>query len=149
MTNTTAVVVCAHTMRRLELTTKCVRSVLAGTLVPNEMIVVIDNNLELEVALRNLLNTAPTRVIANTGRGAADARSTAINSCTSDTVAFIDDDAWADPTWLQELATVIERPNVIGAGGLVVPDWERTAEGIPRNCGGLLGQRTKATQKGR
>ncbi len=38
-------------------------------------------------------------------------------------VAFLDDDAVADDTWIHELARVFERLNVIGAGGVARPRW--------------------------
>ena len=46
-------------------------------------------------------------------------------------VAFIDDDAWADPSWLSALSRAFQDPGVLGAGGRVVPDWEDASAALP------------------
>jgi len=144
-----AVVVCAHTMDRLELTLKCVRSVYAGVTAPSELVVVVDNNLVLEEELRKRTRDTPTEVISNAGRGAADARSTAIKYCTSEIVAFIDDDAWAEPGWLEELKSAFDSATVVGAGGLVVPDWGTSASRIPDELLWVVGSTYKGHPEGR
>jgi len=39
-------------------------------------------------------------------------------------VAFLDDDAEADPDWLKFLADSYADPTVIGVGGLTLPEWK-------------------------
>ena len=39
-------------------------------------------------------------------------------------VAFLDDDAIADDTWLEELTRPYDNPDVLGAGGVARPQWE-------------------------
>ncbi|HEY2716691.1 MAG TPA: glycosyltransferase, partial [Solirubrobacterales bacterium] len=39
-------------------------------------------------------------------------------------VAFTDDDAAADPEWLEQLAVAFATETTIGVGGLLVPDWQ-------------------------
>lgn len=146
---TTAVVVCAHTMDRLELTLKCVRSVEAGLLAPSELVIVVDNNLVLEKALRKGTENTLAVVISSSGRGAADARSTAIRHCTSDLVAFIDDDAWAERTWLRELSAAFGSASVVGAGGLVLPEWGAQASQLPEELLWVVGSTYKGHPKGR
>jgi cellulose synthase/poly-beta-1,6-N-acetylglucosamine synthase-like glycosyltransferase len=46
-------------------------------------------------------------------------------------VAFIDDDAWADPSWLSELSSAFQDADVLGAGGRVEPDWEDASAALP------------------
>jgi len=41
-----------------------------------------------------------------------------------DVVAFLDDDAVAGPTWIEELAAAYADPRVVGFGGAVLPAWE-------------------------
>ena len=41
-----------------------------------------------------------------------------------DIVAFLDDDAAADPDWLARIADHYQDPLVLGVGGMVRPDWE-------------------------
>lgn len=53
------------------------------------------------------------------GRGStATSRAIGIAVCTGDVVAFIDDDAFADPTWLAELLTRYDDARVGAVGGL-------------------------------
>jgi GT2 family glycosyltransferase len=127
----TAVVVCAHTKERLTLTMHCVESVMAGTLRPDEMYVVVDNNPELQADLTAKLSDQEVTVVANDGNGAADARTTALRRLLSDIVAFIDDDAWAEPDWLEKLTAPFARPDVVGVGGRILPDWEAGAVELP------------------
>jgi glycosyltransferase involved in cell wall biosynthesis len=108
------------------------------------LVIVVDNNPELQELLLERTKDTSSQVISNTGRGVADARTTAVKHCSSDLVAFIDDDAWAEPNWLAELASVFESADVIGAGGRVVPEWGPDASRIPAELLWLVG----ATYKG-
>lgn len=66
-------------------------------------------------------------VIANTGeRGLSGGRNTGTARSTSDVVVFLDDDARADPQWLERLLAPYKDPAVIGTGGNVVPEWPTT-----------------------
>jgi glucosyl-dolichyl phosphate glucuronosyltransferase len=42
-----------------------------------------------------------------------------------DIVGFLDDDARPEPTWLETLASAFADPDVVGAGGLAMPEWVR------------------------
>jgi GT2 family glycosyltransferase len=57
--------------------------------------------------------------ICSAGRGAmATARNIGFNIATGHVVAFLDDDAFADPDWLERLAEMYTGPEVGGVGGL-------------------------------
>ena len=56
-------------------------------------------------------------------RGLSGARNTGIDQAKGDVVVFLDDDAYADPCWLQSLLACYDDESVLGAGGLVLPDW--------------------------
>ena len=65
------------------------------------------------------------QVLANIGgRGASSARNTAIELAGGDILAFLDDDAVAGESWLEELTRPYEDPSVIGTGGMPMPRWE-------------------------
>ncbi len=67
-----------------------------------------------------------TRVLANQeDAGLSGARNTGVLAAAADIVAFLDDDAVADPTWLAELTAHFGDPRVVGAGGRIVPAWKR------------------------
>jgi GT2 family glycosyltransferase len=87
-----------------------------------ETIVVIDHNARLLSKARAELPGA--RVLENEfARGASGARNTGVAASTSYVVAFLDDDACADPRWLEHLVRPFDDARVIGVGGRLAPAW--------------------------
>jgi len=69
-------------------------------------------------------------VVANRhDRGLSGARNTAAEWAGGDVIVFLDDDAVAEPAWLETLARHFDDGNVIGLGTTVTPEW---ASGRPR-----------------
>jgi glycosyltransferase involved in cell wall biosynthesis len=122
---TVTVVICAYTLRRWPEITRAVRSVLAQQTSPQEVILVIDHNAEL---LERAMAAFPdVTVLANSGpRGLSAARNTGVARARTHVVAFLDDDAQAQPDWLTLLARHYSDPHVLGVGGPAEPAWERT-----------------------
>lgn len=119
---TVAVVICAYTMERLRDIERAVASVRDQAHPADELILVIDHNEELVAVARERFHEA--RVIVNAGRpGLSGGRNTGIASATSDVVAFLDDDAQADRTWLQKMLSWYVDPSVIAVGGASEPVW--------------------------
>jgi hypothetical protein len=59
--------------------------------------------------------------IAKSGeRNISISRNIGIGLAAGDIVAFLDDDAFPEPSWLQRLIAAFDAPNVAGAGGLVL-----------------------------
>jgi glycosyltransferase involved in cell wall biosynthesis len=127
---TISVVVCAYTMERFDQTRRCLASILAGDRCPEEVLLIVDENPTLRERLREV---APPRVqvFDSDGHGISDARTMALRIAIGSVVAFIDDDAWAEPTWLSELSSAFQDPDVLGAGGRVEPDWEDASAALP------------------
>jgi GT2 family glycosyltransferase len=91
--------------------------------IPDQCIVVIDHNEQL---LRRARCSLPddVEVLASTDRqGLSGARNTGVLAARGDVVAFLDDDAEADPGWLEELLVQYDRPWVVGAGGRALAVW--------------------------
>jgi glycosyltransferase involved in cell wall biosynthesis len=56
-------------------------------------------------------------------RGLSGARNSGLAAASSDVVAFLDDDAAADPDWLVHLVNAYANPRVLGVGGYIDPAW--------------------------
>ena len=120
---TVAVVICAYTEQRWDDLVASVASVRAQTLSPAELVVVIDHSPALLARAR--AEFADARVVANLEtKGLSGARNTGILGTDADVVAFIDDDAVADPRWLEHLVSAYRDPLVLGVGGSAEPRWD-------------------------
>lgn len=118
-----SVVICAYTDRRWEALLRAVRSVQGQTHPPYETILVIDHNPELLAAARAAI--AGVTIIPNAyARGLSGARNTGVAAASGAIVAFLDDDAEADPGWLAALLAAYDQPEVLGVGGYIEPIWE-------------------------
>jgi beta-glucanase (GH16 family)/GT2 family glycosyltransferase len=117
-----SVVICAYTARRLDALEAAAASALGQDPPPAEVIVVIDGGEDLVRAARERL--PPARVVPNRfAPGLAGARNSGVAAARGDVVAFLDDDASAEPGWLRALAGPYADPDVLGVGGSIAPDW--------------------------
>jgi glucosyl-dolichyl phosphate glucuronosyltransferase len=123
-----SVIVCAFTEDRWEDICRVLGSLQAQTEAPGEVILVIDHSPAL---LRRARLAFPqvTIVPNHFQKGLAGGRNTGVAHAWGDVVAFIDDDAVADPDWLSRLADHYMDPTVAGVGGLVEPAWEHGRPG--------------------
>ncbi len=97
---------------------RCLEHLLAQRSPPSE-IIVVDSSESGETA-RLVADRFPSvRYEVNVaGRGAtATARNIAYGLATGDVVAFVDDDAFAEPEWLERLMPAFDDPTVGAAGG--------------------------------
>lgn len=113
----TATVVVA-TYNRPEYVRTCLRHLQAQTVPPTEVIVVdaSDSTETLDV-VREFPGVTYLR--NNRGPGhTATSRSIGLTAATGDVLAFLDDDAYADPDWLEQLLVRYDDPSVAAVGGL-------------------------------
>jgi glycosyltransferase involved in cell wall biosynthesis len=117
-----SVIICAYTAKRWDDTMRAVASAQAQQPAPNEVILVVDHNPEL---LARLAEALPgVRVVCNASeRGSSGARNTGVALATGDIMAFLDDDAVAQPGWLAALTAHYANPEVMGVGGRTTPGW--------------------------
>lgn len=121
-----SVIICAYAEERFDNLVAAIESVKQQTVPAREIIVVIDHNAGL---LKRIQIQVPDVIIVeNSGaRGLACARNTGIATATSALVAFLDDDATATPSWLENLCAGFTDQHVIGTGGVLTPLWEEKA----------------------
>lgn len=117
-----SVVICAYTDRRWENIVGAVASVRAQTRPPARTILVVDHNPPLLERARAAFSDV--QVVPNVGRrGLSGARNSGIVHAIGEVVAFLDDDARAEPDWLERLAAGYVNPSVVGVGGAATPVW--------------------------
>src|ERR1700742_3299137 len=102
------VVICTYTEDRWDLLEAAVRSALDQTVTPQQVIICVDHNPDLYERCRaTWADVAPVVVVPNAFAGRlGSARNTALLQCKADIVAFLDDDAAAEPDWLERLLAV-------------------------------------------
>ncbi|MDX1748619.1 MAG: glucosyl-dolichyl phosphate glucuronosyltransferase, partial [Halobacteriales archaeon] len=126
-----SVVICTYSMERYDVFCECLESVLAQTHAPLEVVVVVDGNQPLFDRVREEFDTDEVQPLVDDlhihghddTRGISYSRTKGAVLASGEIVAFIDDDAVAEPDWIDELVGVYESTDAIAVGGQVAPDW--------------------------
>lgn len=127
-TSDITVVVCVYDIARLREIDLCLASLRRQTLAPAEVVVVIDGCAPLTAELRARYDDI-TLVSLAKNQGLSAARNAGLARVRTPWVAFLDDDAYAEPDWLAQLATARVETGAVGVGGWVEPLF---VEGRPR-----------------
>jgi len=123
-----SVVVCAYTIDRWDQLVLAMDSLSAQT-PSHETILVVDHNDELLERARS--RWPDSIVLPNTARrGLSGGRNTALEVATGDVVAFLDDDAAAEPGWLEALVRPFCDAEVVAVGGSASPIWPGQAPAV-------------------
>lgn len=119
---TVSVVVCCYSDRRWHDVVEAIKSLAEQTVAPAEVLLVVDHNPELLERARAAFDGV--RVVANSRRrGLSGARNTGVELASGEIVAFLDDDAKADPDWLELLLRPYADAEVAAVGGNALPVW--------------------------
>jgi GT2 family glycosyltransferase len=105
----------------------CVASLELQTHLPYEVILVVDTPDERNVFSRALTGNRKIllKVISSGKKGLAAARNYGVEASSGEIIAFIDDDATADPNWLSEIErSFLANPDSVVVGGPVKPVFE-------------------------
>lgn len=123
-----SVIICGYTMDRFEVITAAIDSVLAQTHRPLEVIIIIDGNFNLYDRISTIYCDKPAIHIElnDQNRGISYSRTRGAELATGEVVAFIDDDAVAEPNWIAEHVRVYEESDAVAVAGPVVPMWTET-----------------------
>jgi glucosyl-dolichyl phosphate glucuronosyltransferase len=118
-----SVVICAYSLERWPDLVEAVTSLDKQVVRPAQIVVVVDHN---DALLERVHARLPAvTAVANRGRrGLSGARNTGLAEATQSVVAFLDDDAVAEPDWLARLQDGYQDPDVLGIGGAVLPRWD-------------------------
>jgi GT2 family glycosyltransferase len=132
---TSSVIICAYTDQRWSDLQRAIMAVQTQTMLPDEIVVVIDHNPTLRQQVQDRFPQITT--LENSGtRGLSGARNSGIARASGDVIAFLDDDAIAAPGWLARLLEPYTDDRVLGVGGAIEPAW---ADARPRWFPGEFG----------
>ncbi len=117
-----SVVICAYSMERWDDLVAAVRSCFVQSLAPLEVLLVIDYNEELR---SRAAATFPEVIVTvnDSVKGLSGARNAGVELARGDIIAFLDDDAYAESQWLENLVRPFEDQRVAGVGGWAIPQW--------------------------
>lgn len=122
MTNASdvSVVVCMYDRARWREIRLCLDSLGRQTYAPAQVIAVVDGHQELAEDVRQAYPEV-TLVALPQNRGLSAARNAGTEKVDTPWVAFLDDDAYAEPDWLEKLVEAREASGALGVGGWVEP----------------------------
>ncbi len=117
-----SVIICAYTEKRWDDLVAAVESVQQQSTSAREIILVVDHNPALLERVHTYL-PAVIGIANSEPQGLSGARNSGVAIAQGSLVAFLDDDAMAEPDWLARLCRCCEDPQVMGTGGTVEPYW--------------------------
>jgi len=121
-----SVVVCTY--RRPDTLPKVIESLLVQTLPEDQFeIIIVDNNSkdQTEKIVQRFVQNNPGRIryVLEPRQGLSFSRNRGVDASAGEVLAFIDDDAVADPDWLKILLGGFQDQEVWAVGGKVLPVW--------------------------
>lgn len=116
------VLVCTYTPERIDQLVAALASVGAQTRPPDEVLVVVDGAESLAELVRSVVPDVKLLCLGR-NHGVSVARTRGVEALGTDLVVFLDDDAVAEPTWLERLLEPMADPGVIGASGTSVAEF--------------------------
>jgi GT2 family glycosyltransferase len=119
------VAVLSYAMQRWTMMTEAIAAIAGQLADGDDLLLVVDHNDELlGRAKEYFAENGRIRVVANAGLpGISGARNTAVAQATGEIIAFLDDDAVAEPGWLESVRSVLAEPGVVAVGTAAVPAW--------------------------
>jgi hypothetical protein len=117
-----SIVIVTYTVERWAVLLAAIESMRAQTVPVHEIVVVVDRNDELMARLR--ASSLEVKLLMNDrDPGASGARNAGVAVATGSVVAFLDDDALAEPDWLELMIPFFADAAVLGIGGHLEPEW--------------------------
>jgi len=121
-----SVVVSTYSVDRFSNLLGCIESLRKQSFKPVEVVLVLDPVPELVEFCRSRLS-GDVKIVVSDKCGLSNARNVGVGSAKGEIIAFIDDDAVADVSWLENLVRNYADSMVVGVGGAIRPLWENEA----------------------
>ena len=120
-----SVVVCTYSMDRYGDFTEAVESVLTQTYESVEVVLVVDGNAEVYDCVVDRFGVRDDVIVYcnEENQGVSYSRTKGAELASGEVVAFIDDDAVAEPDWVSELVEFYKQTDSISVGGRMEGRW--------------------------
>jgi glucosyl-dolichyl phosphate glucuronosyltransferase len=118
-----SVIVSTYTPLRSDSVIRCIKSLKNQKKPPEEIILVLDANKGL-IDFYEPIVPKDVNIVINNGCGLSSARNIGVKSAKGEIIAFIDDDAFPDEEWLENVIKNFDDLNIIGVGGTIRPVWQ-------------------------
>jgi glycosyltransferase involved in cell wall biosynthesis len=125
MSKRVSVVICTYKLSNYEHLQEAIESVLDQDYENTEVIVIVDGNNKLHDKISKEYSSFEKFLLHNneSNQGLSQSRNTGVNISTGEIIAFLDDDAVAEETWIEELVRTYRRRDALAVGGKMVPQW--------------------------
>ena len=121
------VIICCYTTKRWRDLCTGIQAALDQTYPVRRVVVVVDYNIDLHERVGAEFPDDRVLVTCNVHeQGLSGARNSGIECSDAAVVAFLDDDACPEPTWLAELMAPFTDPQVVVTGGFARPRWPQS-----------------------
>ncbi len=137
-----SVVVCTYAEERFEDFAEAVQSLQSQTYDAVEIVLVIDGNAAVFERTKDRFSDEDEIVVHcnDENSGLSYSRTRGVELATGEVIAFMDDDAIAEPDWIAELVRGYEETDAIAVGGRMVPEWvDENPEFLPEEFYWLIG----------
>ncbi len=137
-----SIVVCTYSLNNYQNLKDAVDSLLNQTYKEMEIIIVVDGNQKLyEKIVKTYNNQKKIRVAASKENiGSSGVRNIGIKASQGNVIAFMDDDAVAEKSWVENLVNTYQKFDAIAAGGKMLPIWLcKQPDYFPDELGWLVG----------
>lgn len=135
-------IVCTHSLNNYQNLTDAIDSLLNQTHKEMEIIIVVDGNKELYERIAKVYSAQKDiKVVASKENiGLSGARNMGIKASQGDVITFLDDDATAEKSWVENLISTYYRFDAIAVGGKILPVWLcKQPDYFPDELGWLVG----------
>ena len=137
-----SIIVCTYNLNNFHHFVEAIDSLLNQTYENIEVVIVVDGNEELFSKIveyygsRDSVKAVPLKE----NMGVSIARNTGTKAARGDVIAFFDDDAIAEKSWIQNLVDIYQNLDAIAVGGKILPLWlPRKPDFFPEELGWLVG----------